>query len=442
MDAEASGHRTKSPSVIAEPRGGARAWIVWAVAAATMFLAMFHRNALGVVALDAQERFGVGPGLLSLLPVVQLVVYTVLQIPVGLLADRWGPKRTLLAGTTAMAVGVVVFALAPTASVAIAARMFIGVGDTVAFLCVIRLGALWFPRSRYALIAALTGAVGGLGQMASGAPFVLALSYAGWTAAFLGAAGVSVLVAVLLLLVVRDRPKGQVPAVRDGTASILAGVFAVTHIRGVRLGMANHAMMQSPFCMLGALWGYPYLVQGYGLSPATAGLVITMLGVGSLWLPPLIGLIVGRRPRFRGALAVAIGVLHSTGWILVVAWPGGAPLTLVVIVFGVFAASMVIAAAVSFDFARDGVPSDQTGLASAVVNVVGFGTAILTTLAAGLILEAVPGTDAAAFQTAFLPAAGACVLASAAVMVFLFRYREEPAGRGRAAAGAAARASR
>lgn len=442
MGTGASGDRTKDWSTVTEPRGGARAWGVWAVAAATMFLAMFHRNALGVVALDAQERFGVGPGLLSLLPVVQLVVYAVLQIPTGLLADRWGPKRTLLAGTTAMAAGVVVFALAPTTSVALVARMLIGVGDAVAFLCVIRLGALWFPRSRYALIAALTGAVGGLGQMASGAPFVYALSLAGWTAAFLGAAAVSVLVAVLLLLVVRDRPHGQAPAVRDGTTSLLAGVAAVARIRGVRLGMANHATMQSPFCMLGALWGYPYLVQGHGLSPATAGLVLTVLGVSALWLPPLVGLVVGRRPRFRGALAVIIAVLHSTGWILVVAWPGGAPLILVIVVFGVFAASMVIAAPVSFDFARDGVPPDRTGVASALVNVVGFGTAILTTLAGGLVLEAVPGTDATAFQKAFLPAAAACIAASAAVVFFLFRYRERPAGCGRTTAGPVERGRR
>src|SRR5690606_4544886 len=141
---------------VTDPPGGARAWLVWAVGVGVYFLAMFHRNGMGVAALEAQERFQVGPAVLSLLPMLQLLVYVVLQVPAGLMADRVGPRRSLLLGLASMALGVVLFAFAPNIALAVAGRVLIGLGDAVTFLNVIRLGALWFPRRRYALVRALT----------------------------------------------------------------------------------------------------------------------------------------------------------------------------------------------------------------------------------------------------------------------------------------------
>ncbi|MFC7743170.1 MFS transporter [Nocardiopsis composta] len=192
-----------------DPPGGARAWLVWAVGVGVYFLAMFHRNGMGVAALEAQERFQVGPAVLSLLPMLQLLVYVVLQVPAGLMADRVGPRRSLLLGLASMALGVVLFAFAPNIALAVAGRVLIGLGDAVTFLNVIRLGALWFPRRRYALVSALTGVVGGLGQVASVAPLSFALHGLGWTGAFLLTGGVTAVMMLLVALVVRDRPKGS-----------------------------------------------------------------------------------------------------------------------------------------------------------------------------------------------------------------------------------------
>lgn len=422
---ESSGDGTSTPDTRvphAEPQGGARAWLVWGVGVAVYFLAMFHRNGLGVAALEAQERFGVGPALLAVLPMLQLVVYVALQVPAGLLADRVGPRRSLLLGMAAMVLGVVLFALAPNAPVAVAGRLFIGLGDALTFLNVIRLAALWFPRSRYALVSALTGVTGGLGQVASVAPLSAALEGLGWTPAFLGAGALTALMALMVLLVVRDRPAGVPAASGHPRISVGASVLEVLRTRGPRIGMAYHAVTMAPYTMLAVLWGYPFLVEGMDLGAGSAALLLTALGIGTLWMSPLLGVLAGRHPGFRSPFAAVFGTVLTTGWLLLTLWPGGAPTALVVAVLVVSAAGAVVAPALSFDFARDGMPAHRTGVASGLVNMCGFSVTLVGTVLAGLILEVAPEprgmTD---FQLAFLPMTAMMLVATGVLLVLVLR---------------------
>ncbi|MFE9243077.1 MFS transporter [Nocardiopsis sp. NPDC006938] len=417
-----SGDRTSVKGrVSVEPVGGTRAWLVWGVAVAGYFLAMLHRNGLGVAALEAQSRFDVGPALLSLLPMLQLLVYVLLQVPAGLLADRLGPRYTLGMGMVAMAVGSLLFALAPGIELAVAGRFLIGLGDALVFLNVIRLAALWFPRSRYALVSGLTGVVGGTGQVASAAPLAWALDGIGWEAAFLATASITVLMALMVLLVVRDRPAGA--AGRSTVAdpiSVWEALREALRADGPRIGMAHHAAVMAPFTMMMVLWGYPFLVGGLGLSEGTAALTLTGLAAGALWLAPVAGVLVGRWPGVRVYFALALSGTLTAGWLLLVVWPGGVPVAVGVAVLAVSALGQTMAPTVSFDFARDGIPASRTGVASGLVNMSGFTTAVVCTVAAGAILQAVP-EGPTAYQWAFTPMAVATLLSSCVLAVFIRR---------------------
>ncbi|WP_444962150.1 MFS transporter [Nocardiopsis sp. M1B1] len=420
---ETSGDRTtaREGAVASEPAGGARAWLVWGVAVGGYFLAMLHRNGLGVAALEAQARFDVGPALLSLLPMLQLLVYVVLQVPTGLLADRLGPRYTLVMGMAAMTVGACLFALAPGIEVAVAGRFLIGLGDALVFLNVIRLAALWFPRSRYALVSGLTGVVGGTGQVASAAPMAWALEGFGWVAAFLATTALTALMALLMLVVVRDRPAGA--AGRSTVAdpiSVWAALKEALRSRGPQIGMAHHAAVMAPFTMMMVLWGYPFLVGGLGLPEDTAALTLTALAAGGLWMAPLAGVVIGRRPGVRRWLGLTLSTTLSLGWLLLVAWPGGTPVAVGLTVLAVSAIGQTLAPTVSFDFARDGIPASRTGVASGLVNMSGFTTAVVCTVAAGALLQALPeGPEA--YQLAFVPMAVATVCATAALYYFVLR---------------------
>ncbi|GAA1781693.1 MFS transporter [Streptomonospora arabica] len=413
-------------TVPAGPAGGARAWLVWGIGVSVYFLAMFHRNGLGAAALEAQERFDAGPALLSMLPMLQLLVYVVLQVPTGLLADRVGPRVSLTAGAVLMAVGVALFAVAPSLGTAIAGRVLIGMGDAVTFLNVIRLAALWFPRSRYALVSGLTGVAGGIGQAASVAPLSFALHGLGWTGAFLAFSAVTLVMSLLVLLVVRDRPTGPLPAGTRPRVRALESIAEALRTRGPRLGMVHHAAIMPPYTTLGVLWGYPFLVEGVGFAPGVAGTLLSGIGAAVLWVSPLIGALAGRHPGVRRPLATTLASLFAVGWLAVVGWPGGLPPTGVVLaVLMVSAAGAVAAPALSFDFARDGLPAERTGVASGLVNMSGFLTTVVVTVAAGVVLE-----TGAGFQAAFVPLTVTTALAGGALVTMLWRRPPRPVADG------------
>src|SRR3954465_6491633 len=202
--------RSLFPSRSLAPRARARsAWVVWGFAAGLYFVAVFHRMVLGVAALEAERRYHVGAGALSAFTAVQLGVYLAMQVPVGLAADRIGPRRSLAAGMAAIAVGEAVFALSGTLGAGLAGRALIGLRDAFVFINVLRVAHTWFEPSRAALLTALTSLLGALGQLLTTVPAHLALDGLGWTGTFAGAAALTALLAAGALGVVRHAPPGR-----------------------------------------------------------------------------------------------------------------------------------------------------------------------------------------------------------------------------------------
>ena len=161
---------------------------------------------LGVAAFEAERRYHVGAGALSAFTAVQLGVYLAMQVPVGLAADRIGPRRSLAAGMAAIAVGEAIFALSGTLPAGLAGRALIGLGDACVFINVLRVAHTWFEPGRAAVLTALTSLLGALGQLLTTVPAHLALDGLGWTATFAGAAAVTALLAVVTVLA--QRPGG------------------------------------------------------------------------------------------------------------------------------------------------------------------------------------------------------------------------------------------
>ena len=117
----------------------ARSWVVFGGAVFAYIVGVTQRTSFGVVGVDATERFGVTAAAISTVAVVQIIVYAALQIPVGVLADRIGPRTLIVTGALVMAAGQVTLALAPGFALAVVARILVGVGDAMTFVSVIRL---------------------------------------------------------------------------------------------------------------------------------------------------------------------------------------------------------------------------------------------------------------------------------------------------------------
>jgi len=361
---------------------------IWIVGVAVYVIAVLQRTSLGVAGLDATERFGASASVLATFAVVQLLVYAALQVPVGVLLDRFGSRRLLVVGAVMMAAGQLVLALASDLSTAVLARVLVGAGDAMTFISVLRMVSAWFPPRRIPVMSQLTGIVGQLGQVLSAVPLVALLHGPGWTPAFLSAAALGVLAAILAVAALRDAPPGT---------AVRAPVTSVKHVTrqlkdawchpGTRLGLWTHFVTQFSGAVFVMLWGFPFLVSAQGLSPGTASALITAYVLAGMAVAPLIGELVARHPLRRSWLVLGIAGSNAVAWAVVLALPGPAPLWLLVglvLVLTVGGPGSMI----GFDFARTFNPPHRLGTATGIVNVGGFVASLVTILVVGLILDA------------------------------------------------------
>src|SRR5439155_7525821 len=270
---------------------------MWGVGLLAYVGAVFHRASLAGAGVEAAQRFGVGASLLALFSVAQLAVYAGMQIPVGLLLDRFGSRRLLAAGAALMAAGQLGFAFVTDVRLAIVARVLIGLGDAMSFISVVRVVALWFPPRRNPVMVQLTGVIGQLGSLASAVPLVVLLRDAGWTATFGVAAAFGVAALALVALALRDAPPGA-GAPRQQPKD-LRSTWAEP---GTRLGLWTHFATQFSGLVFALLWGYPFLVEGEGLAPAPAALLLSVLTVAGVVCGPVVGQFCGRLPYHRSVL--------------------------------------------------------------------------------------------------------------------------------------------
>jgi len=385
--------------------------LAWTLGTAAYLAAVFNRSTLGVSGIAATERFGVSGAVLSLLAVGQLGVYAALQIPVGTVLDRLGSRRLLVVGGLTMAAGETLFALAPSFGIAVVGRLLVGVGDAMTFISVTRLTSLWFPGRRVALAVQLTGVAGSLGAILATTPLI-ALIGVGWTPAFLAVAAITAAVALAIAVGLPEAPPRPV-GLRTVQAKRVAlrlsrRVAAVWHRPGTRLGMWCHFVTAFPASAFGVLWGYPYLVQGQGMTPAAAGSVLIALNLTAAAASPLVGQLIATRPHRRSAMVlVAVGAA-ITAWTAMLAWSGHAPVPVVVAAVAAIALGGPASMA-GLDIARTSNPRELMGTATGLANVGGFTASLLTMLGIGVVLSVTrSGTgglptagDPTAFRLAF-----------------------------------------
>ncbi|MEU4557058.1 MFS transporter [Actinoplanes sp. NPDC023936] len=371
-----------------------RAWAVWSAGLAAYVIAVLHRTSLGVAGLDAQHRFDIGASALATFAVLQLLVYAGLQIPVGMLLDRFGSLRLVLSGALLMAAGQSLMAFTDDMTGAVVARVLVGAGDAMTFISVLRLVPHWFPARRVPVLTQLTGIVGQIGQVLSAVPLAALLAGPGWTTAFVGAAGAGVFVALVTFAALHDTPERRVNSGSAVTWQRLGSdLSSAWRHPGTRLGLWTHFTTQFTGTVFALMWGVPFLIAGEGLSRSAASSLLILFVLTGMASGPVLGMLTQRYPLRRSLLVLAIVAANMGAWALVIAWPGQAPmplLVLLVVALGLGGPGSMI----GFDYARTFNPPSRLGTATGVVNVGGFVASLLTILLIGLILDARTGGSA------------------------------------------------
>lgn len=386
------------PGVQQHAIGGRRAYAVWGAAVAVYALAVFHRTSLGVAGLLAADRFHITGTQLATFTVLQLLVYAAMQVPVGVLLDRFGSRRLILVGLALMTVGQLVFGVATSFGTGIAARVLVGAGDAMVFVSVIRVVALWFPVRRAALFTQLTGQVGQVGAIVASFPLAAALHGVGWTPTFLAASAAGAVLFVVLLTVLKDSPYARTEQERIRLRALAENLRATWGTPGTRLGLWSHFTSQFGMTVFALLWGFPFLVRGQGLTEGVASALLVVMTLTQIIAAPVVGAIVGRYPYRRSLLVLAVVAATALVWAVVLAWPGHAPMPLLVTMVVVTALG-VPTSLVGFDLARSFNPGERMGSALGVVNVGGFVASLSAMALIGLVLDHVTPGGPAAYTT-------------------------------------------
>lgn len=238
-------------------------------------------------------------------------------IPMGILCDRISPKKIILIALLVSILTVIFIAISHQLWILILSRLLMGMAGGCIFVGCMRIAVNWFPLSSMARAAGFIVTMGMFGGFMVQSPFIILIKSFGWREALLIAAGIGVLIFILILLGVKDQPKkymndleknlkieGSVPVRSLG--SLLDNLkLALGNSQNWFAGLAG-SLNNLPIFLLGALWGVPYLTHVHGFTETESGLISGMLYFGTMLGSPLIGMISDKLEQRKWPMLVGI----------------------------------------------------------------------------------------------------------------------------------------
>ena len=366
-------------------------WTVWGLGAILYLIGFYQRVAPAVMTSELMLSFNISAAGLGNLSGIYFYSYVAMQVPTGILADRWGPRRLLSVGALVAGTGAVVFAMAPSFVWAGIGRLLIGGSVAVAFVAMLKLATHWFAPHQFALTSGMALFCGIMGAVFAGVPLRLLVSAMGWRPVMFVSGLITLAVAGLIWMIVRDDPgeKGYV-SYAYAVSGVTSRPGIVTSIKEIFKHRNSWLLCAIPGGIVGSvltfsgLWGVPFLTTHYGLSQAGAAALCSMLLVAWAVGGPVFGALSDRIGK-RKPLYVSGCIIGVLAWVAIIFVPGLSlnVLTLLFLCAGFSSGCMII----GFAFVKESVPPFLAGTASGIYNMgVMLGPMILQP-AVGLILD-------------------------------------------------------
>lgn len=406
-------NKNQSPSRDPRERITRRALIVWVSAVLVYIAAITSRTSFGVAGVEAIERFQVDATRIAVFTAVQVGVYALAQIPMGMLIEKFGPRKLLAVGALIMGAGQIILGLTDVYGIAIIARVLIGAGDASVFLSVMRLLPFWFPLRHTPIFTQFTSALGQVGQVISAVPFLALLGTAGWTTSFLTLGSAVALVAILALIAVRDTPE------HIGRAKSSTPVqTSVTPVKP-RLSTSLKLIIRNPVCWQGffihyllmlwqnvftLMWGVPLMTLGMGLNTSEVGLVLIVNTAFAIIAGPIIGVVSARTGHRRDVVAVTMSLVPTLAWFFFLSSEEPRGLIAVMLVNITMGLSTPISG-YGFDTIRERLDRSILAAGTGLANMGGFLASMAAAQLVGVLLDTVDtngGYDWSDFRIAYV----------------------------------------
>ena len=370
--------------------------VVFCPFAAGYFLSFFFRNVNAVISRDLAREFELGPADLGFLTATYLLAFAAIQLPLGVLLDRYGPRRVVSTLLCVAAAGALVFALARDFTMLAVGRALIGLGVSAGLMGAIKAFTLWFPLSRLATLNGLYLAIGGIGGLSATAPAEAFLEASGWRVLFLVLVFLSAGAAILIFMVVPEKPlPGQGQTLRAQIAGFGRVFSSLAFWRIVTPLVVCHACYQA----LQGLWLAPWLYDVAGLERAAVARLLFVTAAAYTAGSVFFGFAGDRLPKMA---VFKIGLAISLGMFVLLGLGATRSLAPVLFVYGFCA----IAAALAYPLFTALFGPEMTGRVNTASNVLMFGCSFAFQWGIGAVLRLYPVVDgryaAQGYAAAFL----------------------------------------
>jgi predicted MFS family arabinose efflux permease len=355
--------------------------------AGAYFLSYLFRSVNAVIGPDLARDFGLSPAQLGLLTSAYFLAFAAFQLPLGLLLDRFGPRRTDAALLLIAACGALLFALAPAFAPLVGARALIGLGVSGCLMSAIKANTIWFPLSRLSRVNGWMFFTGGVGMIAATVPVEAALVHVSWRVVFAVLAVATVCAAMLIFFVVPERARGSVRQPLPDQLRGLRQVFA--HRRFWDIALAAAASQASSMALM-SLWSGPWLRDVAGLDREAAARALLLMAFSTTAGFLFWGNFTARIAR-RGVSPITVFAAGMGAFLLfqmLITLGGGRAATLCWMGFGFFGT----AGSLSYAILPHYFPLALAGRVNTALNSLVFASAFVVQWAVGVLIDRWPTT--------------------------------------------------
>lgn len=368
-------------------------WVVFGAVLFSYFIIVSQRTAPGLISDQLMKDFNVTSSIIGLLASIQFLAYSSLQIPIGILSDRYGPNFFLITGTLLSGLGTLIYSAATNVLVLFLGRLLDGMGDAAIWINLVLILSQWFKAREFVGLLGLAGMSGSFGFLAATVPFSAWISLSGWRIPFFVTGIILCLSAILLYFVLIRKPKQMVKNYfainprekeykREKTIVILRRIFSQRQAWATFL--CHFGLVGTYVGFIGS-WAVPYGIHVYGMTRSGASQLIMMGLIGGLIGAPLTSLISSRLESIK-TLYVIAHFINLVSWTTFILYDGKPPFFILVILFLVIGYCNG-ASTLTFAAVRQSFPIKEVGVVSGFANTGGFLSAVLLPSIFGKVLD-------------------------------------------------------
>ncbi|MDP4086843.1 MAG: MFS transporter [Bacillota bacterium] len=371
-----------------EKQNSSYRWVVFATVLFTYFLIVSQRTAPGLISDQLMKEFNVTASTIGLLTSIQFLAYAGLQIPVGLLSDRFGPNLFLIVGALLNGLGTLMYSLAPNEYVLLFARLLVGMGDATIWVNLVLILSQWFKVKEFVGLLGLAGVAGSLGFLLATVPFSAWIAFSSWRPPFFTIGIILCLCSALLYFILIKKPKKmQFKTVkkerkRENTFVLLKRIFS------------SRQAWATFFCHFGAVgtyvgfigsWAVPYGMHVYGMTRSGASQLIMFGLFGAIIGAPLTSWIASRIGSIKKPYVV-VHIMIFLSWLAFLLFGGKPPVYMLILLFILIGYGNG-GSSLTFAVVRESFPMKEVGVVSGFANTGGFLSAVLLPSIYGKVLD-------------------------------------------------------